>query len=170
VYGKDNIKNYLEKAASRDNIIAYNKEKTDKLFTVISANSPISASAICFDNSISYTTENVKYPERNKSEEIHDITVLANETSPELKAKLENSPVGNKSADDQLSFFTTAKAVQDNSQEKELSEKENKLIEVNRQLTEAEITEESEVQPDKIEAENVILEEKKTQLTTGLER
>lgn len=56
VYGKDNIISFLQ---SRE-IIAYNKEKTDRLFTVISANSLISTSAICFDNSIAYTTANVK--------------------------------------------------------------------------------------------------------------
>lgn len=58
VYGKNNIRSYLEKHQSQ--IIAYNEEKTDRLFTTIGYQLPKTTSAICFDNSIAYSMQNVK--------------------------------------------------------------------------------------------------------------
>lgn len=57
VYGKDNIHNYLSRHANQ--ILAYNKEKTDELFTTIGFQLPKTTSAICFDNSIAYSLKNV---------------------------------------------------------------------------------------------------------------
>lgn len=48
----------------------YNKQKADELFTVTGANSPVATSIIRYDDSVTYTTENVKYPdEKNISNE-----------------------------------------------------------------------------------------------------
>ena len=60
VYGKDNINKYLNH--HKEQILAYNKEKTDSLFTTIGFQLPKTTSAICFDNSIAYSTQNVKPP------------------------------------------------------------------------------------------------------------
>ena len=62
IYGKEHIKNYLNKLIDNNSILAYNKEKAEELFTVTGANSPAATSIICYDNSISYSMENVKYP------------------------------------------------------------------------------------------------------------
>lgn len=63
IYGKNNVLNYLNK--HKDQIIAYNKEKADKLFTTIGYQLSQTTSAICFDNSISYTTQNVNISKEN---------------------------------------------------------------------------------------------------------
>lgn len=62
IYGKNNIYNYIAK--NSDKIIAINEKKANELFTTIGYQLSKTTSAICFDNSISYTTANVKYPEK----------------------------------------------------------------------------------------------------------
>lgn len=57
-YGKDNLQRIIDKG-----ILAQNEKKASELFTVIEANSSQSTSIPCFDNSIAYTTANVKYPQ-----------------------------------------------------------------------------------------------------------
>ena len=58
---------YLNKQLNiKDNIIAYNTTKANELYSIIGANFPQTNELICFDNSIAYTTTNVKYPEKNK--------------------------------------------------------------------------------------------------------
>lgn len=84
IYGKDDMKAYLE----HNTILAYNKEKADELFTDIGANSPQATSIICFDNSIPYSTQNVKYPEQENSEITHfHNPVEHNKLLPILNAK-----------------------------------------------------------------------------------
>lgn len=60
-YGKDDLVKYLNNHSNQ--IIAYNKEKAEMLFTTIGFQLPQTTSAICYDNSIAYTTANVKYPD-----------------------------------------------------------------------------------------------------------
>lgn len=62
VYGRNNFKNYLQAQVDNNNTISYNKEKTDKLFKDIGHQLPKLNTAICFDNSIAYTINNVKTP------------------------------------------------------------------------------------------------------------
>ena len=84
IYGKDDMKAYLE----HNTILAYNKEKADELFTDIGANSPQATSIICFDNSIPYSTQNVKYPEQENPEITHfHNPVEHNKLFPILNAK-----------------------------------------------------------------------------------
>lgn len=59
LYGKDNIKNYLEK--NEKNIMAINTEKAEKLYRDIGFQSPKLNTVLCFNSSIAYTTENVTY-------------------------------------------------------------------------------------------------------------
>lgn len=59
-YGKDNLRGFLNKAIENKTIIAYNKEKASQLFSITRANSPQTSTITYFDNSIPYTTKNVK--------------------------------------------------------------------------------------------------------------
>lgn len=63
IYGKNNINKYLSN--HQNQILAYNKEKTDKLHKDIGLQLPKLNTVICFDNSIAYSTQNVKRPEQN---------------------------------------------------------------------------------------------------------
>lgn len=61
VYGKQNIYNYLTRHSS--DIIAINTKKANALFTTIGLQLPQTTSAaIRYDDSISYSIKNVKYP------------------------------------------------------------------------------------------------------------
>lgn len=69
IYGKNNISHYLNK--HQNDIIAVNKQKADELFTTIGYQlSKTTSATICYDNSIAYSTQNVKHPEKN----IHDLS------------------------------------------------------------------------------------------------
>ncbi len=65
VYGRSNFKNYLKAQIEKNNLISCNIEKADKLFSDIGIQSPKSTTIICFDNSISYSMQNVKFPEQD---------------------------------------------------------------------------------------------------------
>lgn len=82
IYGKNNIENYLNKKL--DKIIAYDKEKTDKLFTTIGYQLSKTTSVICFDNSIAYSMKNVKYPIEKKE----DKALNEQEMMAQIEAKL----------------------------------------------------------------------------------
>ncbi|MBR4199980.1 MAG: hypothetical protein IKQ91_01720 [Oscillospiraceae bacterium] len=60
IYGKKNMLNYIQKAIAADTILAMNTKKADELSSYIGCQSPKSATILCFDNSITYTDENVK--------------------------------------------------------------------------------------------------------------
>ncbi|MBQ8515037.1 MAG: DUF4316 domain-containing protein [Ruminococcus sp.] len=91
IYGKDDMKAYLE----HNTILAYNKEKAERLFTDIGADSPQATSIICFDNSIAYSTQNVKYPQENNLEQsverpaTEKLLPFLNAKANNLNAKLE---------------------------------------------------------------------------------
>lgn len=64
IYGKNDISRYLNK--HQNDIIAVNKQKADELFTTIGYQlSKTTSATICYDNSIAYSTQNVKHPEQN---------------------------------------------------------------------------------------------------------
>lgn len=69
VYGKNNILSYLNKHSNQ--ILAINKEKADKLFTTIGYQLSKTTSAIYFNNSISYTMQNVKGFEEKTKQKIN---------------------------------------------------------------------------------------------------
>ena len=60
IYGKKNMLNYLQRAISSDSILAMNTKKAEELSSYIGCQSPKSATILCFDDSITYTDENVK--------------------------------------------------------------------------------------------------------------
>lgn len=68
IYGRTNIEKFIKKHLVEKNILAYNKNKTDKLFYQIGQQLSNDEQIISYDDSISYTTENVKYPTKERSE------------------------------------------------------------------------------------------------------
>ncbi len=62
IYGKNNIKSYLEYMKEKAGILAINKTEADKLFSDIGCQLPKSTTIICFDNSIAYSDKSVEYP------------------------------------------------------------------------------------------------------------
>lgn len=81
IYGKDNINKYL--LNHQNQIIAYNKEKTDRLHKDIGLQLPKLNAAICYDNSISYSMQSVKNYAPQNSESMSD--ELENEIEAELE-------------------------------------------------------------------------------------
>lgn len=59
IFSKKNITNYIQNNINI--ILAFNKEKADKLLTDTEFQS-LKSSVICFDDSIAYTLDNVNYP------------------------------------------------------------------------------------------------------------
>lgn len=76
IYGKDDILKYLNR--HKNQILAYNKEKADELFTTIGFQLPQTTSAICFNDSIAYSMENVNTPNQTK-------TQYKEETMPDIE-------------------------------------------------------------------------------------
>lgn len=68
VYGRDNFSIFLEKNILDGNVMAINIEKANKIFQSIGKWYPKEEKSISFDDSIVYTTENVKYPQKNLKE------------------------------------------------------------------------------------------------------
>lgn len=62
LYGRDNLADFIDKNMRAGKIIAANEEKADKLLHSIGKSYPKENSIISFDDSIAYTTANVKYP------------------------------------------------------------------------------------------------------------
>ena len=60
IYGKKNISNYLQSLENSNGILAINKEKAVRLYEDTGSQFPQSLTAIRFDNSIAYSTQNVK--------------------------------------------------------------------------------------------------------------
>ncbi len=64
-YGRNRFRNYLENNIARNGIIAVNKEKADNMFQSLGLQSPQEDTLISYDDSITYTLENVNYPSKN---------------------------------------------------------------------------------------------------------
>ncbi|MBP1546582.1 MAG: hypothetical protein J6A37_08280 [Oscillospiraceae bacterium] len=78
IYGKNELAAYIDRAIAENRVKAVQKEKAEMLLNSIGCQSSKELNAISFDNTITYTTEYVKYPEKSTATEIGD-----------------NSPVGN---------------------------------------------------------------------------
>ncbi len=64
IYGRNNMANYIRRQIEEGKLIAVNKEKADTIFQSIGLQLPQEGKFICFNNSISYTMENVNAPEQ----------------------------------------------------------------------------------------------------------
>jgi hypothetical protein len=67
IYGKDKFKNYIEKQLSEDKLIAANKEKTDEMLHSLGLQLPQENTFISYDDSITYSAQDVKYPVNEKN-------------------------------------------------------------------------------------------------------
>lgn len=61
-YGHEHFDYFIEDNIKQGNLLAVNIEKADKLLQSIGVSFPKEEDFISFDNSIAYTTLNVKYP------------------------------------------------------------------------------------------------------------
>lgn len=90
VHGKSELSKYIDRQFEEGNIKAMNKEKAESLFQSIGCQSSKERTVICFDNSIAYSTANVKYPENVISKPTHFYEAVDHETLlPFLNAKAE---------------------------------------------------------------------------------
>ncbi len=64
-YGKDNFPTYIKENIQKNNLIAINIEKANKMLLSIGVDFPEANTFISFDNSIAYSTANVKYVSEN---------------------------------------------------------------------------------------------------------
>lgn len=67
-YGRNNMTNYLKAQIEQGNLLAANKEKANEMLQSAGLQLPLEETFISFDNSIAYTTANVKYPDKNIAE------------------------------------------------------------------------------------------------------
>ncbi len=67
-YGKDEFARYLQSQLKKNNLIAANKEKTEKMLRFLGFQSTQEDTFISYDDSITYTLENVNYPGKNFTE------------------------------------------------------------------------------------------------------
>lgn len=88
IHGKKNIQNYLNKAIKDNTILAMNTKKADELFSDIGIQSPQSTTIICFDNSIAYSTQNVKHPEQNIQAEVDSSQEIKRNILSELNTEV----------------------------------------------------------------------------------
>ena len=63
-YGKDDFSIYIRDNIHENNLIAVNIEKANEMLLSIGVDFPEANTFISFDNSIAYTTANVKYPKK----------------------------------------------------------------------------------------------------------
>ena len=65
-YGRNNMPNYLKTQIEQGNLIAANKEKAERMLHSLGLQLPQENTFISFNNSIAYTTKNVKYPDKKE--------------------------------------------------------------------------------------------------------
>lgn len=74
-YGRKNMTNYLKSQIEQGNLLSANKEKANEMLQSAGLQLPLEETFISFDNSIAYTTANVKYPDKNIAENTIDLQV-----------------------------------------------------------------------------------------------
>ncbi len=71
-YGRRSFKTYIEKQLHLNHLIACNKKKANEMLQSLGLQSPPEETFISYDDSISYTTNNVNYPINKNSAEKND--------------------------------------------------------------------------------------------------
>lgn len=67
-YGHEHFDYFIKDNIEKGNLLAINNEKADKLLQSIGVSFPEEEEFISFDNSIAYTTANVKYPKEHHTQ------------------------------------------------------------------------------------------------------
>lgn len=135
-YGRNNFAAYLDRQINeQNNLIAYNKEKADKMFQSLGLQLPPEETLISFDNSIAYTTANVKYPEKNilESTQFHS-PVEHEKLLPFLNAKAQFHETRLNTLKDKRDT-RTAKIEKNEAKIEKLSAKADKLEDMNELLS-----------------------------------
>lgn len=70
VYGRNNMNNYLQAQMTKGNLIAVNKEKANEMLQSAGLQLPLEETFISFDNSITYSFDNVNYPQADLTKNI----------------------------------------------------------------------------------------------------
>lgn len=65
VYGRQNFEQFIDRQFETGKLLAVNKEKTDNMLHSIGKKYPKENSYISYDDTITYSIENVKYPDGN---------------------------------------------------------------------------------------------------------
>lgn len=81
IYGRKNMASYLSAQIQKGNLIAANKKEAEKMLHSARLQLPLENTFIGYDNSITYTLANVKYPTEKKEEK--------NMTEQEMMAQIE---------------------------------------------------------------------------------
>lgn len=71
IYGRNNIALYIERQINSGNLLAYNKNKADKLLYQIGQQLPNDEKFISFNDSIAYSMKSVKFPTEKNKERIN---------------------------------------------------------------------------------------------------
>ena len=85
-YGRDNLQSFLDKAFADGRVLAVDMKKADEMNLSNGKWYPKAISFICYDNSIAYSLNNVKYPDQEKSlsESDTEQSITPEHTEPEL--------------------------------------------------------------------------------------
>lgn len=136
-YGRNNMTNYLKTQMEKGNLVAINEEKAEKMLHSTGLQLPKENTFLSFNNSIAYSTQNVKYPQENKPEKIQSTEIQTSEKLlPFLNAKANN-------LDSKLEILADKKAARENkiarnvSKIHKLSVRADKLEDANRVLSNA---------------------------------
>ncbi|MCI5805053.1 MAG: DUF3991 domain-containing protein, partial [Clostridium sp.] len=70
VYGRQNFEQFIDRQFETGKLLAVNKEKTDNMLHSIGKKYPKENSYISYDDTITYSIENVKYPDGNLNSDI----------------------------------------------------------------------------------------------------
>ncbi len=134
-YGRDNLKHYIEENMEKSKLLAVNTEKADEMLHSIGKSYPKENTFISFDNSIAYTTTNVKYPqsELTKDTQFHN-PADHEKLLPFLNAKAQYHENRLDTLKDKRNT-RTAKIVKNQAKIEKLSAKADKLEDMNKLLS-----------------------------------
>ena len=88
VYGRKNFSDYVEQQSEKRNILAMHNEKANKLFQSIGKKYPEPDKFISFNDSIAYTTANVKYPSKKNKSECVGLSMMRYKSFRKLRRQL----------------------------------------------------------------------------------
>ncbi len=95
-YGKDEFARYLQSQLKKNNLIAANKEKAEKMIRSLGLQSPQEDTFISYDDSITYTLENVNYPsEKFRRDNMKNQTEVIDNFKPDEVIEPKRKYIGN---------------------------------------------------------------------------
>lgn len=89
IFGKRDVEEYIKRSFEKNAVKAMNKEKAESLFQTTTAQYGKVETTISFDDSIAYTTANVKYPEQKNLTKILYNSVETDDSKPNTYSRKE---------------------------------------------------------------------------------